>query len=284
MIDRAEAAGLGVATIGHAALLVALSLGFAATRLPASRSDPIEVSFVDQAALESASPEPAAEAPAPLLALEEGPPEPAMPEPPEVQAVPRPEPPAPAPTPVPAPKPALRPAPAKPSPAPPRSAPSKPAAAAKPVAAKPAQPARPSAARPTGRLDGVLKGVAERPSESRSANAPAAVMSSQAMASIGSLIRRQVQPCADRMVNPGPGASRIKVRLNLKLNRNGSLRAPPSVEGVSGLDEENRRYAQRVKEMAVAVFASCSPLRGLPPDLYAVSNGWSDFDMNYNLP
>jgi hypothetical protein len=109
-------------------------------------------------------------------------------------------------------------------------------------------------------------------------------MSAKAAASIGSLIRRQVQPCADRMVSPGPGASRIKVRINLKLNRNGSLRAPPSVEGVSGLDEENRRYAQRVKEMAVAAFTSCSPLRDLPPDLYAVSNGWSDFDMNYNLP
>jgi hypothetical protein len=109
-------------------------------------------------------------------------------------------------------------------------------------------------------------------------------MNAKAIANIGSLIRRQVQPCADRMVSPGPGASRIKVRINLQLNRNGSLRAKPKVEGVSGLDDENRRYEQRVKEMAVAAFTSCAPLRDLPPELYAVSNGWSDFDMNYNLP
>jgi hypothetical protein len=265
-MDRAEATGLGVATAGHLALLAALTFGFAATRLPAPKSDPIEVSFVEEVGVESASPTPAAEAPAPLLAPEEGPPAPAMPAPPEVQPVPRPEPFQRTPAPAPATKPSARPAPPK-------------AGAAQP---KPA--VKPAATQPTGRLSGLLNGVADRASDSRSTTPPAAVMSAQAAASIGSLIRRQVQPCADRMVNPGPGASRIKVRINLKLNRNGSLRVPPSVEGVSGLDDENRRYAQRVREMAVAAFTSCSPLRGLPPDLYAVSNGWSDFDMNYNLP
>jgi hypothetical protein len=270
-MDRAEAAGLGVATAGHLVLLAAITYGMATIRLPAPKSDPIEVSFVEEAGLRSISPTPAVEAPAALLAPEEGPPAPSMPAPPEVQPVPRPEPLTRSPTPAQSPKPAARPSPPKASPAPPKPAPSKPVA-------------NPAAARPTGRLSGLLNGVSDRASDSRSTTPPAAVMSTQAAASIGSLIRRQVQPCADRMVNPGPGASRIKVRINLKLNRNGSLRAPPSVEGVSGLDEENRRYAQRVKEMAVAAFTSCSPLRGLPPELYAVSNGWSDFDMNYNLP
>jgi outer membrane biosynthesis protein TonB len=268
-MDRAEAAGLGLAAAAHAALLVALSFGFAAVQLP-PRSDPIEVSFVDEVGLESASPTPSAVEPASLLAPEAGPPEPAMPAPPEVQPVPKPEPAARTPSPAPAPS---------PKPAPPRAQP-KPSAAPP----KPASAAKSAATRPTGRLSGLLNGVSDRASDSRSATPPAAVMSAQAAASIGALIRRQVQPCADRMVNPGPGASRIKVRINLKLNRNGSLRTPPSVEGVSGLDDENRRYAQRVKEMAVAAFTSCSPLQGLPPELYAVSNGWSDFDMNYNLP
>ena len=251
MMDRAELAGLGVATAAHVALLVALSLGFAAARLPVSKADPIEVSFVEEIGLENAAPAPSATPPAPLLAPEEGPPQPAaMPSPPRLQPVPQPRSNASA---------------AKPSPTP-------------PPAAKPAQ------TRATGRLAGLLKGVSDRESDSRSTAPPAAVMNAQAAASIGSLIRRQVQPCADRMVNPGPGASRIKVRINLKLNRNGSLQSPPTVEGDSGLDDENRRYAQRVKEMAIAAFTSCSPLRGLPPDLYAVSNGWSDFDMIYNLP
>lgn len=64
-MDRAEAAGFGIAAGGHLALLAALSLGFAATRLPAPRHDPIEVSFVDEVGLESTAPLRAAPAPSP---------------------------------------------------------------------------------------------------------------------------------------------------------------------------------------------------------------------------
>jgi len=273
VIDRAEAAGLGIATAGHLALLAALAFGLASTRLPVTKSDPIEVAFVDEADLESAAPDPSQEAPGP--AAFEPLPESAPPVPTPLPAPPTPAVRAPAPTPTPAPRPVAQPQPPKPP------------AATKPAAPRPARP-KPAPATPPARsrerLNINLDGARDGPGKAETAGTPAAVMNAQAMASIGSLIRRQVQPCADRMVNPGPGASRIKVRINLKLNRNGSLRAPPSVEGVSGLDDENRRYAQRVKEMAVAAFTSCAPLRGLPADLYAVSNGWSDFDMNYNLP
>jgi len=269
-MDRAEAAGFGVATAGHLALLAALSLGFAATRLQPPRQQPIEVSFVDEAALTSSAPAPSPTPPAPQLGSVEGPPEPAaapappLPAPPQVQPVPaRPQPPSPAPTPA-----AHRPALPKPAPPQPQARPA---------------PARPQP-RPTGRLSGLLAGVADSPSRSHATASPAAVMSQQAAASIGALIKRQVQPCANRMVNPGPGASRIKVRINLQLARDGSLRAQPTIAAVSGVDDENRRYVQRVKELAVAAFTSCSPLRGLPADLYAVENGWSDFDMTYNLP
>jgi hypothetical protein len=275
-MDRAEATGLGVATAGHLALLAALTYGLAATRLPVAKSDPIEVAFVDEAALESAAPDASRDAPAPAAAFEP------LPESAPPVPSPMPDPPTAAPSVPPPQTPAVR----APAPAPTRPQPPKPAAATKPVPARP-KPA-PSKPAPAGkgreRFNLDLSGARDGPGKAETAGTPAAVMNAKAMASIGSLIRRQVQPCADRMVNPGPGASRIKVRLNLKLNRNGSLRAPPSVEGVSGLDDENRRYAQRVKEMAVAAFTSCAPLRDLPPDLYAVANGWSDFDMNYNLP
>lgn len=278
MIDRAEAAGLGVATAGHVALLAALTYGFATARLPVTKSDPIDVAFVDEAALESASPDPSREAPGGAAAFEPLP-ESAPPVPTELTP-PRPVPPIPAPQKTevraPAPTPDRRPVT--------RHQPPQPPAATKPARPRqpPSRPSRPGKSREA--LDINLEGTRDGPGKAETAGSPAAVMNAKAMANIGGLIRRQVQPCADRMVSPGPGASRIKVRLNLKLNRNGSLRAPPSVEGVSGLDEENRRYAQRVKEMAVAVFTSCSPLRELPPELYAVANGWSDFDMNYNLP
>ena len=82
--------------------------------------------------------------------------------------------------------------------------------------------------------------------------APGTVMSAKATADIVSAILRQIQPCADRQVNPGPGAERIRVAINLKLNRDGSLAAPPRVVNHDGLDVENRRYLDRVDDLAVA--------------------------------
>jgi hypothetical protein len=96
-MDRAEAAGFGVAAAGHLALLAALSLGFAATRLPPARSDPIEVSFVDEVALESAAPlrsAPADSPPAPTAAppAPDVQPDPARPEAPPLGLSPDPRP------------------------------------------------------------------------------------------------------------------------------------------------------------------------------------------------
>ncbi len=109
-------------------------------------------------------------------------------------------------------------------------------------------------------------------------------MGAQAAADIGSAILRQVQPCANRQVTPGPGAERIRVAINLKLNRDGSLAARPRVVGHSGVDDDNSRYVARVDDLAIATFVGCAPLRGLPPELYEVQNGWSSFTLRYKLP
>ena len=81
-MDRAEATGLGLSLAGHVALFAALSLGLAAVHLPKPRHDPIEVSFVEEVALESQAPAASDEAPAPKLAEEEGPAEPTAAAPP----------------------------------------------------------------------------------------------------------------------------------------------------------------------------------------------------------
>jgi hypothetical protein len=109
-------------------------------------------------------------------------------------------------------------------------------------------------------------------------------MSAPALADIGSMIRRQVQPCASRQRSPGPGAEQIRVTIRLRLNRDGSLAAPPSVSGRTGVTEANSRYAERVDDLAINTFAACSPLRGLPAELYDVPNGWRVFSLRYNLP
>jgi hypothetical protein len=165
---------------------------------------------------------------------------------------------------------------------------------AKPAAApKPATPARgqgktetAKTTKPRGSHLGAdfLKGLSADPSPSKSQAAPAAKIGAQQLANIASAILRQVQPCANRQVTPGPGAERIRVAINLHLNKDGSLAAAPRVVGHSGVDGENERYVDRVDDLAIATFKGCSPLRGLPAELYDVPGGWSNFTLRYKLP
>ena len=311
-MDRAEKIGLAVAGAGHIVLFGLLSIGFLATPNPLKlEQQPMEVSLAPDVALEQTAPQPAVE-PAQSVAPEEGLPEDAAPPAPEEPA-PAPEPapqPAPAPPKPAPPKPALKPAPApKPAPVPPAKP--KPAAAAEKAPAKPAPkaPAKPTrtaapakpptatkgsgatkiatAQKPRGSRLGAdfLKGLSPEPSKSRDPNPPAAKIGAQAAANIGSAILRQVQPCANRQVTPGPGAERIRVAIKLRINRDGSLAARPTVVGApTGVDGENERYVDRVKDLAIATFVGCAPLTGLPKELYDVPGGWSNFTLRYKLP
>ena len=262
MIDRAEKAGFGVAVAGHAALLAALTLGLANWEPVVPDSNAIEVSFVDEVGLVSAAPQLSREPPAQGVAPALGAPDDsaaALPDP--TPSVPQPQ----RPTPQPVPR-AEQPVRERPTPTQPRTT------------GTGEQARRPRIG------DEILRGIGRDPSRSRSQNPPAAVMSQQAAADIASAIARQVQPCADRQVYPGPGAERIVTTLTLRLNRNGSLAAAPRMVRQRGVDEENRRYAQRVADLAIRSFVECAPLRGLPDDLYDVPRGWSNFTMNYRLP
>ena len=62
------------------------------------------------------------------------------------------------------------------------------------------------------------------------------------------------------------------------------LAAPPRVVNHSGVDDDNGRYLDRVDDLAVATFTGCAPLKGLPPELYDVQNGWRNFTLRYKLP
>jgi hypothetical protein len=250
-MERTATIGIGAAVAGHAALFVLMWFivigGNRELAMPAA----MEVSYVDEVGLVSGSPNPVPAA-APPAAAEPGPVE---------QAAPSPETSSPAPVP-------------SPSPAPAR------------------EPARPQPAQTGASGSGQVNrapGLNLNPNSfgadpQRAAGTPGAVMSTQAAASIAQAIARQVQPCADRQVNPGPGAERIVTPISLRLNRDGSLQGRPRVGRQRGLDDENSRYAQRVADLAVNAFVSCAPLRGLPQELYDVPRGWSNFTMNYRLP
>ena len=262
-MDRAEWTGTGAALLFHVVLIGALTLSLAHVD-STPESPAMEVEFVEDVGLTAAAPQAVTAPPPPSQAPEIGEAEP-------VEA-PSPVPPPPAP--------AIRPSPARALP----SAPAK---------ALPRTPAKPVPARPAPRVsrigDDFLNGVSDdrlAPRPGPAAKPAAATVSASAMAGIVQAIRRQVQPCADRQINPGEGASRIRVRLRLQLTRSGRLRVPPQVLGASGVDDENARYEERVKDLAVATFVGCAPLVGLPPELYETESGkgWSDFIMNYNLP
>ena len=296
-MTRNEGIGLGLAAIGHVLLFAILSLVWAAKPAPLPTPKPIEVSLVDDIALDQHAPA-APEPPSQSAAPEQGPPDDAPPPAKAEEVAPDPTPPKPQPEAAPPPKPA----PAKPDPPKPVAAkPDKPDKA-KPAPAKPAAPAtkavaaaktagtnpKATKAKPSGSLldDNFRKGLTQAPSKAKpSEAAPGAVMDAKAAADIQSAIQRQVQPCANRQVIPGPGAARIVVTVRLNLNRDGSLSSQPEISAPpSGVDDDNERYVDAVKRAAIATYTGCSPLRGLPQELYDIPRGWKRFSLRYHLP
>jgi hypothetical protein len=245
-MGRTDAAGVGIAFVAHAALLAILAVGIGRPAGLPGLPAPMEVSFVDEIGLVSTAPEPSNEPAAAAMAPMTGPAQDAAP---------------------------------APSPTPPEP---------RDVSVEQPRPAQPSARGGAPRqsrrqpLDIDLASATDGPA-ARPRSAPAAAMSAQAAASIGDAIKRQVQPCADRQSIPY-GAGEIVTQINLRLNRDGSLAARPRVIRQLNADGENGRYAQRAADIAIAAFTECSPLRGLPQDLYDVPRGWSNFTLNYRLP
>lgn len=255
--DRAEWTGVAIAVLLHVLLIGALSLSLAHVARPPEPPS-MEVDFVDEAAVQSAAPQAVAQ-PAPT---------PPAPQPPAPTVSPPPDQPPPV-VERPRPLPSLRPAPV------PMVRPSPPRPVARPVA-----PRRP------GLDDNFLNSLDDDLAPRAGASRPAAArFDARAKASVAALFQRMVQPCANRQVNPGDGANRIRVTLNIRLRRDGRLAGTPQVVRVSGVDDDNARFEERVRDLAVAVYRECAPFSGLPPELYATADGgWSNINLTYKLP
>jgi hypothetical protein len=255
-LDRGEAGGIGIALLLHVGLVVALTTSLASVP-PKPEAPAMEVEVVDSkeialtAAAPSNAPPPPSQAPQ-SAEIPEITPAPAL----VVQPTPAPPQPVVRPTPAPAParKPAARPAPPKPQP------------------------------RVSRIGDDFLKGIADAPPAAKPAEQSAATFSAAAKASVDQAIKRQIQPCADRQPALGAGAERIRVVLNLRLDRDGRLTRPPSVVRTSGVDDDNARYEDQVTDQAIRVYRGCSPLR-LPAELYRTpQGGWGNINMTYRVP
>ena len=293
-MDRSDQIGLGAALLLHIGLFGALSVSLLSRSTPTPPPPPsVDVSLVEDIGLQSSAPKAVVE-PAPSQAPDPGPPEDAAPPPPQPQKA-TPEPPAPKPAPV---------AVAKPAPPKPRevatAAPAKPVKPAKPVT-KPAPevPSKPSAKpgagtqlasvkpRPRGsRLsDDIVAGLTDKPSPSKVVAPVGVVIDAKALAGIQDAIRRQIQPCADRLSNAGipEEAKRIVIKFNLRLNPDGNLASRPTVLSRLNTDSETERYAQQIADLGIAAFKQCAPLK-LPPEFYQTANGgWSNINYNWQL-
>ena len=306
-MDRAERTGLGVAAIGHIALFVALSLSLFSARIPKPPiADTMDVQFVDKVGKTSAAPKVSQEAPAPSVAPEKGAPEDTPPPPPKAEPVPKPQPrptppkPAPAP-PKPEPRPEPKPEP-KPKPAPPKPAekpkPEKeqakpaPEKTAKPTPAKPAKkaglssdflsdlpPDKPGTAKPKGSRLGsdFLKGLSPSKAPGKASAPHAAAISAQSMSGLIGLIASKVKPCYNPPAG-GADSGQIVTILSIRMNKDGSV-ANVTPGAQSGVNGSNSAYARQMADAAVRAVKRCSPITGLPPELY--DGGWSDFDFRF---
>ncbi len=287
-MERAEKIGLGVATAGHVLLFGLLSVGFLATPNPLKlNSPPMDVSLVDEAALQSAAPQISTQPPPPSVAPEEGPTEDAAPAPvpepapiPEPQPTPAPPPPKPAPAkrdvakvqpkPKPAPeKPAAKQTPSKAKPAPAATkATQKPAAKPKPNA-----PARASgqgkAEKPRGSLLGkdFLKGInTEADAPRKAAPPPAATMGPAQKAALDRLIGDQIY--RHLKLPSGADVEQLVAFLEVKIDRNGRVIGRPEVIDVQGQTASNKPQVSIYKERAVQAVMQASPFQGLPDEYY----------------
>lgn len=256
-MQREEAVGLYASLTGHVTLLALLTYGILILpKAPPLEPQAMEVAFVDEAGLTSAAPDPATEAPMIGAASEVGPVEDAAS--------------APAPTAAPAPPQA-------------RVAPEN---AAPPQRQQVRQPQRPSPQPGSGQqtrrslLDdrNFLKGIGtDRVSQS---NRPPAQMTGAQRSSIRGLIARALMPC-QRQPLPADEASAIKVDYRVTLNRDGSLANAQFVRVINanpGLE----RYERRMRDLALNVITSCTPIRGLPAEFYDVPGGWRQFPFQFD--
>jgi len=247
-MTRTETTGIGLAVIGHAALLALLVLGFRNAPEPPPPPAALEVSISDEVGLKSQAPNPSTEAPAEKKADELGPVTPESPPPvpqPAPEAAKRPEPPKAAPSPTPLP--VKRQEAVKPSAAP---------AAATPADAKPV--------RPTGRLTGLLNGLSDSPTQSQSTTPPAATIGPQVKSALAAEIIRQIKP---HWVPPtGADVDKLKTTVVVQLNQDGTINGQPRVTQ-TGVTDSNRAQAQLHKERAIRAVQLAAPFQ-LPPEFY----------------
>ncbi|MFM5954131.1 MAG: hypothetical protein ACKOPE_07505 [Novosphingobium sp.] len=255
-----ERVGLGLAALGHAALIALL-----VSYRPAPPPPPPErmtVTLSEQTGAVSTSPEPLAQ-PAPDKGPEIGEPAPA-PEP------------VPAPQAQPQPRPTLAPPPPRPSAAAAAKAPVKPAPAAQPPRAQPAK-AQPTKAG-ASQFDSVFGKGIPGGATGKSQNAPASQASAQQVASWSSSINARVRGPWNSCPVSGLDVNRLRASVRFTLDRNGRVLGIEDFD-VTGVTDANRAQVRPFKDCAVRAIKLAAPFTGLPPEFY---DQWMNRKLNFS--
>lgn len=250
MMQKGEGIGVGLSIIGHAGLLVLLSLNLMSVREMPRLNQPMDVMLVDKAGLVSAAPQMSQEPPKASEA-------------PEIAPTPEPEP---LPEPVPTPKAA---------PAPPKPAVSAKASVKLAPPAPPAPKAKPKA---TTLSNDFLKGIPVDKSAGKGEAPRVAAISPIAMNGLIALIASQVKPCYTVPVG-GTDVTSLISRVRLRLKKDGSIGVAPELIGNVGITSANQPYLRQMNEAAMRALQRCAPYK-LPADLY--EGGWEDLIFRFN--
>lgn len=273
-MDRTEKTGLGVAIAGHVALFALLSFSLMWRQPPSFSHPPMDVTLSTEAAMESAAPK-ITQQPAESQAPEVGPPAEAAQSTPVkmTSAEPQPAPPKPKPAPQPKPAEVSKPQPEKKQPA------AKPKPQPQPKKSKGDSKASDQPHERGSRLGpNFLKGITAEKSASTTQAPRASKIGAQDIANIAGLIKRQVQPCYDLGALAGTSAMSIVTVLRLQFRRDGSV-ASATLSRQDGVNGSNQQYSQQMADLSRRAVLRCSPLKGLPPDLY--KGGWEDIEFTF---
>lgn len=255
-----EGRGIAIAVAAHVIIIGLLSVQWTAGD---RRFDnpPMEVDLIAETAVQSTAPVISETPPAARLG-EEDMTDIAAPEP--VPAPPLPEPVV-RPNPAPTPKQVVRP---------------KQVAKKTPPAAQKAQPKGPKATpkkqtsvRPTGRLDGIDLGQSKTPTKStQTKGALASAVSAETRRAFSAAVDGEIRPYWQRNANAISGVEldQLRLRLDIHLNRDGSIADIRQNGSMTGRTESNAPQQKRFVELAVRSIRQAAPFN-LPPDQY---DGW----------
>jgi outer membrane biosynthesis protein TonB len=260
-----EGRALLVAALLHIILLGALSLGLARSLQMADEPDVIPVEFVDisDMAQVTAPPKPSKDAApreAEPLAAPETPPAPELPAPPAPKLVKAPDDTA-AQDAI-----AQAVAAAKPKKQPPVKDPVKDRAG---QSAQLVDKSKPNAAKPRETSDFAKTIEDALPKQSR--------LSVIQAATLEQAIRAQIAPCWNPPIG-GADVAGMTAVLRIRLNRDGSVAAPPEFVSQTGATAGNQAYSRAFVETAKRAVLRCAPL-DLPVDLYSY---WREFELNFD--